>query len=213
MHLPVLLATEAGERAANFAEFDVPGWVWWAFGIGIVVLLLLDVLLVHRKPHEISFREAIIESAVWIAIGLSFGLVVMAENRRPDETATRHGGPNPAAEPGSYQLATDAALLLKGQDLGLPMDGIEIGALHFVPRLPAWKERKVSMLALELSTKVSLATLEPGAGALDDFAAFHANWDLPPHGNVDGDPDAAGVQIPADATADATDHVQLETQE
>jgi tellurite resistance protein TerC len=34
-------------------------------------------LLVHRKPHEISLREAIIESAVWITIGLSFGLVIL----------------------------------------------------------------------------------------------------------------------------------------
>ncbi|MBW3621584.1 MAG: TerC family protein [Actinobacteria bacterium] len=39
-------------------------------------MLLLDLLLVHRTPHDISIREASIESAVWIGIGLLFGLVV-----------------------------------------------------------------------------------------------------------------------------------------
>jgi tellurite resistance protein TerC len=40
------------------------------------VLLIADLLLVHRTAHVISFKEAAIESAVWIAIGLSFTLVV-----------------------------------------------------------------------------------------------------------------------------------------
>ncbi len=77
MSLPLTLATEAGTSAARFADFEVPSWAWWALGIGIITLLLLDVLLVHRKPHEVSFKEAIIESAVWITIGLSFGLVIL----------------------------------------------------------------------------------------------------------------------------------------
>jgi tellurite resistance protein TerC len=76
MHPSLLLATEAAD-ASRFAAFDTPGWAWWALGIGIGLLLLLDLLLVHRKPHEISFREAVIESAVWIAIGLGFGLVML----------------------------------------------------------------------------------------------------------------------------------------
>ncbi len=33
--------------------------------------------MVHRKPHAISFREAAIESTVWIALGLSFTLVML----------------------------------------------------------------------------------------------------------------------------------------
>lgn len=40
-------------------------------------MLLLDLLLVHRKPHVITFREAAIESSVWIAIGLGFTLVML----------------------------------------------------------------------------------------------------------------------------------------
>ena len=35
-----------------------------------------------------------------------------------------------------------------------------------------------------------------------NFRTFHANWDIPPHGNV-------LAPLPADATADATDHVTI----
>lgn len=73
----LVLATDA-PSGANFASFHVPAAAWWGLAVGIVVLLLLDLLLVHRKPHEVTFREAIIESSVWITLGLAFGLVVLA---------------------------------------------------------------------------------------------------------------------------------------
>ena len=52
-------------------------WQWAALGALVAGLLLVDLLLIHREAHEVTFREAAIESAVWIAIGLSFGLVVL----------------------------------------------------------------------------------------------------------------------------------------
>jgi len=72
---PLLLAAE--DASENFASFDVPLWVWAAFLALISTLLVADLLLVHRRAHVISFKEAAIESAVWIAIGLSFTLVVL----------------------------------------------------------------------------------------------------------------------------------------
>lgn len=75
MTLPALFAT-ASTSGQNFADFEVPGSIWVAFTVGITVLLLLDLLLVHRKPHVITFREAAIESIVWISIGVSFTLVM-----------------------------------------------------------------------------------------------------------------------------------------
>jgi tellurite resistance protein TerC len=57
-------------------DITVPGWVWGALVAAIIVLLLLDLLLVHRTAHEVEFREALIESSVWIALGLTFGLVL-----------------------------------------------------------------------------------------------------------------------------------------
>lgn len=66
-----------GTGSEHFASFDVPLWAWAALLGVITVLLLADLMLVHRTPHEISFKEAAIESAVWIAIGLSFTLVML----------------------------------------------------------------------------------------------------------------------------------------
>jgi tellurite resistance protein TerC len=71
-----LLAAESGGDE-NFVSFTVHGWQWAAFVALIAVLLLADLLLVHRRPHVISGREAAIESAIWIAIGLSFTLVFL----------------------------------------------------------------------------------------------------------------------------------------
>ncbi len=70
------LAVEA-EAGARFASFDVAPWQWAAFVALVGVLLLIDVLLVHRTAHVVSFKEAAIESAVWITIGTSFALVVL----------------------------------------------------------------------------------------------------------------------------------------
>ena len=41
-------------------------------------MLIIDLLLVHKTAHVISIKEAAIESAIWISIGLAFGLVILA---------------------------------------------------------------------------------------------------------------------------------------
>ncbi|MBN2775539.1 MAG: TerC/Alx family metal homeostasis membrane protein [Prolixibacteraceae bacterium] len=46
------------------------------FLVFITIVLLIDLLLVGRKVHVISSKEALIWSAVWIALGLSFYLVI-----------------------------------------------------------------------------------------------------------------------------------------
>lgn len=61
---------------ADDERFHVPGWLWVAFIVGVVVMLLVDLLVLNREAHEISVREAAITSAIWIAIGLSFSLVL-----------------------------------------------------------------------------------------------------------------------------------------
>ena len=42
------------------------------------MLLVADLLLVHRKPHAPTTKEAAIESAVWISIGVAFTGVIFA---------------------------------------------------------------------------------------------------------------------------------------
>ena len=67
-----VLAAAEETPSANFVSFDVPLWVWIALLAAITIMLVVDLLLVHRTPHEISIKEAGIESAVWISIGLAF---------------------------------------------------------------------------------------------------------------------------------------------
>lgn len=67
----------AAEPAGKFASFEVPNWTWAALVGAIVVLLVADVLLVHRTPHDIGLKEAAIESTVWITLGLSFTFVML----------------------------------------------------------------------------------------------------------------------------------------
>ena len=40
-------------------------------------LLLVDLLVFHRRAHTVGTKEAALESSAWIGIGLAFGLVVL----------------------------------------------------------------------------------------------------------------------------------------
>jgi tellurite resistance protein TerC len=66
----------AASTRTDFADIDVPSWAWLALFAAIAVLLVADLLIVHRRPHAVSFREAAIESSVWIALGLGFTGIV-----------------------------------------------------------------------------------------------------------------------------------------
>ena len=66
------LIAAAAPSQGKFAEIDVPLWGWAVLVAGISALLIGDLLIVHRRPHAVSFREAAIESSVWIAIGVAF---------------------------------------------------------------------------------------------------------------------------------------------
>ncbi|MGD0037165.1 MAG: TerC family protein [Bacteroidota bacterium] len=50
--------------------------LWVGFNIFIIVLLTLDLKVFNRKPHEISIKESLMWSGVWIAISLLFNIGV-----------------------------------------------------------------------------------------------------------------------------------------
>ena len=70
-----LFAVESGGRE-NFAILDVQAWHWIVLLAIITVMLLVDLLVVHREAHEVQTKEAAIESAVWIGCGLAFSFVI-----------------------------------------------------------------------------------------------------------------------------------------
>lgn len=52
---------------------------WWAyagFTAFVLFLLALDLGVFHRKAHEVSFKEAAVWSAVWVALALVFNLAL-----------------------------------------------------------------------------------------------------------------------------------------
>ncbi len=69
-----LLAAESSR--ANFAQLDVEVWHWVVLLVIIMVMLLIDLLVVHKEAHEVETKEAAIESAVWISCGMAFSLVI-----------------------------------------------------------------------------------------------------------------------------------------
>ena len=50
---------------------------WIAFNIFIVMAIVLDLRVFHRKPHSIGTREAAIASFGWISISVLFGLAIL----------------------------------------------------------------------------------------------------------------------------------------
>ena len=51
-------------------------WLWLGFSLFIVTMLSLDLGLLNRKAHTISYREAWIWSAVWITLAMIFAGIV-----------------------------------------------------------------------------------------------------------------------------------------
>ena len=70
----------AGAGSSNGkADLTIESWHWPVL-LGVIgAMLLIDILVVHRNAHEIHTKEAAIESAVWISVGLLFGLVMLWE--------------------------------------------------------------------------------------------------------------------------------------
>jgi len=48
--------------------------LWIGFSLFVIAMLALDLLIFHRKAHEIKVREALLLSAFWIALALLFNL-------------------------------------------------------------------------------------------------------------------------------------------
>jgi tellurite resistance protein TerC len=51
-------------------------WLWVGFALFILGMLALDLGVFHRKPHAVSFKEALAWTATWVSLGLIFGVGV-----------------------------------------------------------------------------------------------------------------------------------------
>ncbi|MFU8813215.1 MAG: TerC family protein [Balneolaceae bacterium] len=48
--------------------------VWVVFNIFIISMLVVDLMVFNRKPHEISIRESLVWTGIWIVLAILFGI-------------------------------------------------------------------------------------------------------------------------------------------
>lgn len=76
----------ADASATRFADISVPMWAWFATLGFIAMLLLFDILVLHRVPKVLATRRAAFETLMWVVIGVGFGALIVAS------FGTRAGG-------------------------------------------------------------------------------------------------------------------------
>jgi tellurite resistance protein TerC len=91
-------------------DSDVLPWHWLALVGVVAALLLIDLLVLHRKARVISLKEAVIQSIAWISIGLLFAVFI----------AWQFGGHATGEYFGSYLM-----------ELSLSVDNVFIWAMLF----------------------------------------------------------------------------------
>ena len=67
----------ASDSKSRFVDIDVSSGAWIAALSIIAALLLLDILVLHRKPKVPTVRRASIETISWVLVGCAFGLGVI----------------------------------------------------------------------------------------------------------------------------------------
>jgi tellurite resistance protein TerC len=55
---------------------DVPTWVWWTTVIVTVSVLLFDIVVIGRRPHEPSTKEVSVALTVYVGLAVVFGIGV-----------------------------------------------------------------------------------------------------------------------------------------
>lgn len=134
-------------------------------------------------------------------------MVICCAKSLRNEQESRQGAENKV---GSYQMAEDVAMLLGNQDFKLPIGKFSVDGIRALANDKA-SQQLASIYGVDISTILqtstvySLETHEAAGNNIGDFETFHANWDIPVHGNV-------AEPLPSDEKADATDHIKLEKQ-
>ncbi len=54
--------------------FEQYWWFYAAFSVFVIFLLLIDLVVFHRKAHRVTLREAGVWSAVWVSLALLFNV-------------------------------------------------------------------------------------------------------------------------------------------
>ena len=80
---------------------DVPTWVWWTTIVVTMAVLLFDVVVVGRRPHEPSMKEVTAYLSVYVGMAVLFGIGVWVF------TGSQYGGEFFAGWLTEYSLSVD----------------------------------------------------------------------------------------------------------
>lgn len=58
-------------------NLDVQWWHWAGLGVWFLALILIDILVFHRKDEATKIKDAIWQSIAWILLGIGLGVVVL----------------------------------------------------------------------------------------------------------------------------------------
>ncbi|GAA3454557.1 TerC family protein [Dactylosporangium matsuzakiense] len=128
----------------------VTGWGWAATLGGLGAMVLLDLFLVTRRPHEPSMREAGAWVGVYIALALLFGLLVLSLWGRDQAGAFYAGWLT------EYSLSADNLIVF-----------VIIMARFRVPRE---QQQRVLMIGILLALALRGAFIAVGAAAISRFS-------------------------------------------
>lgn len=69
-------------------DIHVAWWHWALLGGWFLVLILVDILVLHRKDEATKIRDAVWQSVAWILLGIGLGVVVL--NAYGSEAASQY---------------------------------------------------------------------------------------------------------------------------
>ena len=131
---------------------NAPVWAWAAFAAFVVTVLVVDLCVLHRRAHEVSLREAVAWSALWVALGLGFAGLLWAWQ----------GG-------GTAQVYLAGYLIEKS----LSLDNVFVFAVIFSAfAIPPRYQHRVLTLGILGALIMRAAFIVAGATLLDSFHAL-----------------------------------------
>ncbi|WP_433073346.1 TerC family protein [Dactylosporangium sp. CA-052675] len=128
----------------------VSAWVWAATLAGVGVMLLIDLAIVGRRPHEPSMRESAAWVSVYVLLALAFGLFVLSMWGRDA------GGAFYAGWLTEYSLSADNLIVFV----------IILGRF----RVPRAQQQRVLMVGIVLALVLRGAFIAAGAAAISRFS-------------------------------------------
>jgi tellurite resistance protein TerC len=131
---------------------DLPTWVWAVTLGGLGLMLVVDLAIVARRPHEVSIREASLWTGFYVSLAVLFGLgiLILADD------GPRYAGEFFAGWLTEYSLSVDNLFIF-----------VIIMARFAVPR---YLQQEVLMIGIIIALVMRGIFIALGAAAIDRFS-------------------------------------------